>query len=296
MSMRLREGPKMTHLSCAAFRFVLVFLAASCTKPGLAQAQTQRTLLRADGQSTQIADYTPSRSATCPTTMVLSHGFGGSSAALPSLARRMAAQGWRVIVMNHTESGRDVMRAAFQSGSGLAGVDAAARDRSKHAARFLDLDAAYAEAVRACRPPMLMLGGHSMGSQTTMMEAGAVPLIGRMGSNRFDAYIALSPQGIGTTYGSGAWRSVGKPVLMITGTNDRVVGADYTQRLTAFDGLPAGRKRLAVIAGAGHLQIGGVGSGSVDAVVNTLVAEFAAQISSGSWRPSAVNGVQITEK
>ncbi len=286
----------MSRLSCMGFSLVSALVTAFCVLPGPVQAQAQRSLSRADGQSTQIADYAPQRAASCPATMILSHGFGGSSAALPSLARRMASIGWRVIVMNHAESGRDVMRAAFQSGAGLAGVDSAARDVSKHAARFLDLDAAYAEAVRACRPPTLILGGHSMGSQTAMMEAGAVPLIGRMGSNRFDAYVALSPQGIGTTYGQGAWRGVGKPVLMITGTNDRVVGGDYTQRLTAFEGLPAGRKRLAVIAGAGHLQIGGIGSGAVDTVVNALVAEFAEHIGGKSWQKSQVTGAQITEK
>ena len=116
-----------------------------------------------------------------------------------------------------------------------------------------------------------------------------------MGSNRFDAYIALSPQGEGTAFGPSAWSGVTKPVLMVTGTNDRVFDSDYTARLTAFAGLPTGRKRLAIIPGAGHLQIGGIGSAAVSAIVQALALEFAGQ-ASGSWGPSRVTGAKITDK
>lgn len=262
---------------------------------GQVEAQTM-SLRRADGAAVPLKVYPASGAAACAPTMIVSHGFGGSETGLAGLAGTMAGRGWRVLVMGHAESGRGQLRAAFQGGGGLAAVDAAARAKPLHAARFADLDAAYAEATRGCRPPSLILAGHSMGAQTTMMEAGAVPLIGRMGRNRFDAYVALSPQGTGTAFGSSAWAAVSKPVLMITGTNDRVVGGDYTARLTAFEGLPPGAKRLAVIPGAGHLQIGGIGSVSVTATVNALVAEFAGQVARGTWTASKVSGATITDK
>jgi dienelactone hydrolase len=259
-------------------------------------AQTPLSLRRADGASVPVLDYRRAAPAECGPAMIVSHGFGGSEAALKGLANALSVRGWRVLVMGHRESGPQQLRAAMQAGGGWGAVDAAARQRSLHVARFADLDATHAEATRLCRPRPLVLAGHSMGSQTTMMEAGAVPLIGRMGSNRFDAYIALSPQGIGTTYAAGAWSGVSKPVLMVTGTNDRTVDADYTARLTAFDGLPAGRKRLAIISGAGHLQIGGIGSAGVDAAVNRLVGQFVEQVSQGTWGPVQVGGVTVRDK
>jgi dienelactone hydrolase len=276
----------------------LVIGAALCTAFAV-QAQTPAqtiTLRRADGAAMPLRIYPARGAAACAPAMVISHGFGGSETTLSGLARTMAARGWRVLVMGHAESGRDQLRAAFQNGNGLAGVDAIARARPLHVARFADLDAVYGEATRACRPPMLILAGHSMGAQTVMMEAGAVPLIGRMGQNRFDAYIALSPHGIGTAFGSGAWSDVSKPVLMITGTNDRIADGDYTARLSAFQGLSPGRKRLAVIPGAGHLQLGGIGSASVISSVNALAAEFAEQLARGRWATSSVPGVTVTDK
>lgn len=274
----------------------LVMLSGASLFATQVTAQTAATLPRAGGGSTPVLLYPARGTAACAPTLILSHGFGGDETGLKSLAGSMSAHGWRVIAMGHRESGRSQLRAAFLGGGGLAAVDAAARRRPLHVARFADLDAAYGEATRTCRPPRLLLAGHSMGAQTTMTEAGAVPLIGRMGANRFDGYIALSPQGIGTTYSAGAWSGVSKPVLMVTGTNDRTAGGDYTQRMSAFEGLPAGRKRFAVIPGAGHLRIGGIGSASVNGIVNALVAEFAGQVASGTWAASRVTGADIREK
>jgi pimeloyl-ACP methyl ester carboxylesterase len=277
-----------------AFAFFSVLAASGIANP--ASAQTSGALARADGASVPVLIYAPGNGAVCAPTMVLSHGFGGDERALSGLAKAVAGRGWRVIAIGHRESGRDQLRQAFQQNGGLAAVDASARERPKHAARFADLDAAYAEAKRPCRLPFLVLAGHSMGSQTTMMEAGARALIGSMGRNRFNAYVALSPQGIGTTYAAGAWSGVSKPVLVVTGTNDRVADGDYTVRLTAFEGLPGGNKRLAVIPGAGHLQIGGIGSASVSTTVNALVIEFLEQQASGRLAPSRVSGAKVTEK
>ncbi len=261
-----------------------------------AKAQVSASVTRADGASVPLRIYAPASRAPCAPTLLISHGFGGSEAGLSSLAAAAAARGWRVLAMGHRESGRDQLRAAFQQGGGLAAVDASARERPKHVARLADLDAAYAEALRPCRPPLLVLAGHSMGSQTVMIEAGARPLIGAMGRNRFNGYIALSPQGVGTTYGPGAWSGVNKPVLMVTGTRDAVVGGDYTARLSAFEGLPPGNKRLAVIEGAGHLQIGGIGSSSVNSAVNALAIGFLDQLQTGAKAPLTLSGVSITDK
>jgi hypothetical protein len=136
-----------------------------------------------------------------------------------------------------------------------------------------------------------------MGAITTMLEAGAVARFGRFGGDRFDGYVALSPQGIGSIFADGAWTRVSKPVLMITGTRDHGVDGDYRTRLTAFDGLPPGGKRLAIISGARHLELSGsAGSQSLGAIVG-LIREFAAGVATGgSLPPSRVNIPDIRDK
>lgn len=296
-----RREPEMTKILCfrAAKILAAVVLAvfATLAAPRSAFAENRLNLVRADGAYMPVMEYQAAGGKSCAPTIVLSHGFGGDENGLSRLAKTMAARGWRVLAMGHRESSRAHLRAAFFRGGGLAGVDAAARERDAHVARFADLAAAYSEAVRACRPPALVLAGHSMGAQTAMMEAGAVPRIGRMGSDRFDGYVALSPQGEGSAFGPGAWAAVVKPILMITGTRDDTAdGGDYQSRLTAFAGLPAGRKRLAVIQGAGHLQIGGLGGGQVTMAVSALVAEFADLVSRRGWGASEVAAANVTDK
>jgi pimeloyl-ACP methyl ester carboxylesterase len=134
-----------------------------------------------------------------------------------------------------------------------------------------------------------------MGAATAMIEAGATPRFGRMGANRFDAYVALSPQGVGYMFAAGAWGRVTKPVLMITGTRDQGADGDWRTRLSAFEGLPQGRKRLAVIPGATHLQLSG-GERQMGATLGALAGEFLALPVSGRRAASAIGGVDIRDK
>ncbi len=238
--------------------FVALVSPALVSTPIISPAFAQTTTLpRADGASTPIKRYGPADG--CGPLMIISHGLGGSENGNAGLASTMAAEGWRVIVMGHRESGRAVLREALLSLSPRQNLIVASTTPDYHRARFLDLDATIAEATRPCRPSRFVLVGHSMGAMTTMLEAGAVAKYGRFGSDRFDAYVAISPQGIGYTYEAGAWARVRKPVLMITGTRDQGSEGGYETRLSAFEGLPAGSKRFAIIPGAGHLALSGDG-------------------------------------
>jgi pimeloyl-ACP methyl ester carboxylesterase len=144
-----------------------------------------------------------------------------------------------------------------------------------------------------------VLGGHSMGAALTMFEAGAKGRAPYDGQNRFDAYIAVSPQGLGWAYDSrSAWAAVAGPVLMITGTKDETFGEDWQTRLVAFRGLPAGQKRLAIVTGATHLNLGGRGNRKVQGLAAEVAAEFLRQIATG-WEASRLDGkdsMQIREK
>jgi pimeloyl-ACP methyl ester carboxylesterase len=129
-----------------------------------------------------------------------------------------------------------------------------------------------------------------MGAALTMFEAGARGRAPYDGRRRFDAYIGVSPQGLGWAYDSrAAWSGVSAPVLMITGTRDETFGEPWQTRLTAFRGLPPGQKRLAVIPEATHLNLGGRGNRKAQRLAAEVVQEFLAQIA-GGWGRSRLDG------
>jgi pimeloyl-ACP methyl ester carboxylesterase len=135
-----------------------------------------------------------------------------------------------------------------------------------------------------------------MGALTTMMEAGAVSRFAHTGKDRFDAYVAISPQGVGPFYTSGAWNSVRKPVLMITGTLDRTAEGPAEMRMSAFEGLPPGNKRFAMISGAGHVPPACDRPGQIATAVSTLMTEFMASLGGGRLPSSNVRGIDISDK
>jgi predicted dienelactone hydrolase len=289
----MTEEELMARLSRHALGLACIMM-AMVPLSGLALAQTQSlSLPRADGAATQVKLYGPQTG--CVKTMIVSHGLGGSADGLAGLATGMAADGWRVIVMNHAESGRGQLREALFSGDLRGSLMEKASDPARHRARMLDLDATHDFARRGCRPPQFVLAGHSMGAMTTMIEAGARPRFGQTGANRFDAYVALSPQGVGFVYADGAWRAVTKPVLMVTGTRDGGADGDWRTRLPAFDGLPAGMKRFAVIPGATHMDVG-ANSDRHGVTVSALVREFLTGVTAGKLSPSSVAGVEVRDK
>lgn len=251
--------------------FILLFFAT----PAVGQV-----FARADGAHTPYREYlrTPSP---CPPLAILSHGFGGTERGMSLLANALADLGFRVIVMGHRESGSKQLRTVLKSSDRRAAIRKGAGDPASHKARFLDLDAVWQGVTAKCRPTFALMAGHSMGAQTTMMEAGAVAEIGRMGRDRFDAYIALSPQGVGHRFQKGAWADINKPVLMITGTKDHGVDGDYRTRISAFDGLPKGSKRFALIAGATHRNLGGKGAPAITGLVPRIVREFLEDLETG---------------
>jgi pimeloyl-ACP methyl ester carboxylesterase len=260
-----------------------------------ASPATAQGLPRADGATTPVKRYGPDGG--CGPAMIISPGFGGNEEGNAALASAMGTQGWRVLVMGHRESGREAFRAAMLGGSPKQGILEATTTPPKHRARFLDLDAAIAEMTRRCRPAKFVLAGHSMGAMTTMLEAGSASRFGRFGGNRFDAYVAISPQGVGYTYAQGAWSGVSKPVLMITGARDQGSDGGVETRLSAFEGLPPGNKRFAIIPGAGHIALSANWRDDVGRAVSALTIEFVNAIGGGrALPPSSLRGIDIRDK
>jgi pimeloyl-ACP methyl ester carboxylesterase len=275
------------------FGFILACLALS--QP-LAASEDARVVMtdRADGAVTRLKVDGPGHG--CPPTAIFSHGLGGGIGGGSAMISQLASKGWRVLAVEHVESGPAAL-------AGMAKADvpgqyfrARAGDPHRHQARFADLDAAIGEATKTCRPPQFLLIGHSMGATTAMLEAGARAHFGPMGADRFDAYVALSPRGAGMLFPTDAWRNVEKPMLMVTGPNDASVEGDWTTRLSAFEGLPSGRKRLAIVPDASHVDMGGY-TAPTASKITALVLEFARSVFvERRLLESGVAGVQVRDK
>lgn len=271
-------------LRLTLFLFLLAFPVAAQVAP------------RADGKLTPYREIVKSP-APCPPLAILSPGFGGTERMLGPLSDLLAGRGFRVIVLGHAESGPSQLRAALRADDRKAAIRDAAGDPAALAARLLDLDAVWSMATAQCRPVFALMAGHSMGAQTVMTEAGARPRTPETGRKRFDAYIALSPQGVGYRFASGAWGGVDKPVLMLTGTRDGGVDGGYETRLSAFEGLPPGNKRLAIIAGGSHMNMAGRGIGPAPGLVLLVIADWLDDLADGGLGPPVARaGVSYRQK
>jgi predicted dienelactone hydrolase len=262
-------------LGVAFVALALASLAASAPARAAEPAQTTR----ADGQAVPLQVYEPS-SAPCLPLALVSHGAGGSEKGYAYLAEGLAALGWRVVVMGHAESGRQALRVNRRQQGFKAGLASTAQDAQALASRLSDISAALDWAQNRCpapgQPPRRLLLGHSMGATTVNLEAGARNQVGVQGTDRFDAYVALSPQGVGTVFPPDAWSHLRKPFLQITGTEDQGLEGGPEAREQAFENMPPGCSWLAVIEGATHMHFAGRGLGSrrVEALTLGIVRDF----------------------
>lgn len=107
-----------------------------------------------------------------------------------------------------------------------------------------------------------------------MIEAGANDRIGAKGGDRFDAYVAMSPDGPDPVFPENAWSGINKPMLILTGTRDRSIETgDYKSRMIPYDSLPAGCKWVGVIEGATHMNFAGVGFAATTEKLTLLEAK-----------------------
>lgn len=259
-----------------------------------ASAQETVALDRQDGAKLALRVFSPAN-ARCTGTAIISHGAGGSEKGYGYLAQALRRDGWLVAVVGHAESGPSALR-AHMAGQGLrAGLGELVAEPAAYAARFMDIEAASRWARGRCEAPRAVLLGHSMGAATVLLEAGAKNRLGLAGRDAFDAYIALSPQGPGDIFPADAWASIGKPVLLVTGTRDAALEGDWTSRTAAFDSLPAGCKWLAVIDGATHLNFAGLGASATTERLTTLVvARFLEGVGRGGCgSPPNENGMKM---
>jgi predicted dienelactone hydrolase len=244
--MRLRHGA------------VIAFLWVAVAGPGWAQESA--SFPRQDGKMVPARAYR-SAADSCRGIAIISPGAGGSERGYAYLGKGMAAQGYLAVVVGHQESGLRALRQHMR-GRGLSGgLSRLITDPQAYEGRFMDIAAARQWARARCPASESVLLGHSMGAATVMIEAGARNKLGVRGSDDFDVYVALSPQGVGTIFPPGAWHGISKPVLVITGTRDEELGGlSWKTRTEPYDDMSPGCKWLAVVDGATHMEFAGNGT------------------------------------
>ena len=274
--------------------FVIAFFLAGFN--AYSQDRIETSLIRSDGAKIPALLSSNWYQSECGPTLILSHGFGGTKDGLAYAASAAEKTGYRVINISHIESGPSAWERAFTP----EGKSNILLDQTIWEARESDLIAAINFSKEDnCNPQPFILGGHSMGAALTMMEAGAVGNAPFRGENRFDGYIAISPQGTGWAFSThNAWDDVNKPILMITGTEDSGYYSYYQTRLEAWEGLPSYKKRLVIISRATHFSLGGRGRPLTHKRAELAISEFLLQMQS-SWDKSTLynqRGIVVKEK
>ena len=206
--------------------------------------------------------------------LLFSHGLGSTRAAYGYLARSWASHGYVVLVPQHL--GTD---AGLLGGKGLLPMRRlrqAMSDPANWEARPLDLsfvidslpmlEAALPQLTGKLDRGRIGVGGHSFGGYTTSLLAGArVRFPGEERDRTFEdprprAFVCISPPGLGDRgLFEGAWSSIKRPLLEITGTLDAgsFDGEPWEWRLGPFRELPPGDKVCVVLEGADHLHFAG---------------------------------------
>ena len=213
----------------------------------------------------------------CPPILLFSHGFGGSHRTHPDLGAAAAAAGFDTWVIGHVESGPAAWKRVTAAENANAAIWKEILDPTFNHRHLATIEVVrdHVVGLRDCKPPMVVLGGFSVGAQVTMVEAGAKTSFGVTGRGGFDAYIALSPPGIGPQFPLESWAPIDKPVLVVTGTHDGAAFQTWKNRLAVFQSLPeTGKSRFVLLRNGKHLDMMGQGDEAVPRRVRDIVSDY----------------------
>ncbi len=262
-------------------------------------AQQAVQVPRGDGTQTPLRVYSPSGNGCAPLALI-SPGAGGSEDGYKYLAKALQEDGWRAIVIGHKESGMGALRADVRESHGLKkGLRELVNDPAAYDARMMDISAALDWAGKSCKAPFTALLGHSMGARTVMVVAGAKNKLRVKGQDRFDAYVAMSPDGPDAMFPENAWNGIKKPMLILTGTRDKSMQTgDYKSRTIPYDSLPSGCKWLGVIDGATHMNFAGIGmAGATEKLTLRETKSFLDGLRGGKCgSPVQASGIMVQNK
>lgn len=289
-------------------RFLLITAAVISVSSLLSFAQQTVSAPRNDGRSTPMLVYKAAGTTRgCAPLAIISHGAGGSEHGYRYLAEAMSQNGFTTIVMGHRESGIAALRSDIRADGFREGITALVTDPSAEQARLMDVGAALRWAETQCDTPFRVLLGHSMGAITVMLESGARNIIGvknpPAGQDRFDAYVALSPEGPGLVFPEHAWNGIRKPMLILTGTRDQSLKGGPKARLIPWNDLPGNEitkcQWMGVIDGATHMNFGGggLGASTVTPLITQTITNFLIGVRADNCKlPKQVHGFMLQAK
>ena len=165
----------------------------------LACASEALQLQRQDQKFLQATAYAPA-AATCRGVAIISPGAGGTEQGYRYLGKALSSVGYLSVVVGHQESARRALREHLRGNGLREGLAELITEPDAYRGRFMDIAASVKWAERRCNSREKLLIGHSMGAATVMIEAGARNKVGVQGTDSFNAYIALSPQGTGSIF------------------------------------------------------------------------------------------------
>jgi predicted dienelactone hydrolase len=206
--------------------------------------------------------------------VVLSHGGGGFWDANLAQARHLASHGYVVLALEHVGSNTERMKEKFQFEKNLRAMT---RNSVEVLTRPKDVSFALDRAeewnrhhpVLKRKLDLTRIGmlGHSFGAYTTLVTCGArvaldwltpaVALGKGLGPDlsdaRVKACVALSPQGPGEPFFlETSFATINRPVLGITGSEDKAQDLSPENRRRFFALIPAGDKIFLWLANADH--------------------------------------------
>lgn len=206
--------------------------------------------------------------------IVWSHGYLGSKDAYEPLVQHWASHGYVVIQGTHSDSLALLPRRerwaklrepfTFTGEGGLSDW----RNRPLDIVLILDsldwIEAQISELAGAIDREHVGVGGHSFGAFTAQLIGGVRTTepggdgFESHADERADAVVLISPQGRDTLLRDGAWDTLTRPAMVVTGTHDEGRnGEDGTWRREPYELAPAGDKVLVWIEGAHH-SMGGI--------------------------------------
>ncbi len=210
--------------------------------------------------------------------LLFSVGFGGERSGYAFLGRCWSARGFDVAVVEHVGSNLEVLRRLRRPGmrqSELAVVvGQQARNGEEMRHRVEDLQEVRRQLCGL--NDWVGVAGHSLGSTTALGVLGAElrlesgPWLPPQGPG-WQAAVLLSVQPPGSMVTIEGWRAVEVPCLLITGTLDHGMpaGVEVEGRLRAYQYLRPGLRWQALLEGADHMALAGVGL-RVAPIVTTL--------------------------
>lgn len=198
--------------------------------------------------------------------VLLSHGLGGSREGLAYLGTALAEAGYVAVHLQHKGSDSAIWQGAADP---RAAIGASVTDVGAAVARLADVGFAldHLEAGRelslAGRVDLdrVAIAGHSYGAWTVSHMLGERLPLGswglRLPDPRLRAGIALSPIPPLGVPASVAFGAIMVPILYVTGTRDRGLGAPEWQARTVGYRNATAPGLLAVLDGAGHASFAG---------------------------------------